>query len=123
MDARARDQDPTPPVLALDAVFARLAAELADMGRCADGLQAVIGGLVAEAATPPSGATRARLQAADALSQRLERVTRIVALLQAGAAAGWTVDAAQAPGLGALLARLAPGAAQTVRDEGDCELF
>lgn len=123
MDARARDPDPTPPVLSVDTVLARLAAELADLGECADGLQAVIGGLVAAAAIPPSGAVRARLQAADALSQRLERAARIAALLQAGAPAGWTVDATQAPGLGSLLARLTPPAPDATHDEGDCELF
>jgi hypothetical protein len=123
MDAPARPSERFDTALPLSEVLARVRGELADLTRCADDLQATISAIVdSRAASLPPGA-QMQLQAADALSQRLERLARLAALLEAEAAQGWVL----APGptasddLHAILARLAAGVAAD--HDGDCEIF
>jgi hypothetical protein len=98
---------------------AGLHAELVDLGRCADGLQAAIGAIVDAAATPLAADDQVRLQAADALTQRLDRLAALAAALEAQIPADWALDPATARAAAFALSRWR----DAPETDGDCELF
>jgi len=123
-----RSSDPDTPVaepVALAGLLARVHGELLDLGRCADDLQAVIGAIVAGLPARLDASALVQLQAADALSQRLDRLAQLADILGARVPTAWTVDPRADADLAHALSRLAGGApAQPVTEaEGQCEFF
>jgi len=118
--------EPNGEPLALAGILARVHGELLDLGRCADDLQAVIGAIVADQPGRLEIDAQVRLQAADALSQRIERLAELAAALGAQAPAAWTIDPEADGHLVRALSRLGAGrgsAEYAAREEGECELF
>lgn len=118
--------EPCDRTLALRAILAGVRAELIDLGACADDLQATIGAIVANAPAALGSGEKVRLQAADALSQRLERLARLADALQASVPDDWTLDPVSGVEVTHAVSRLV-SAHPIIRDaaleEGDCELF
>ena len=113
------------PGLALREVVAILRVELVELGRCADGLQTAIGTIVERAAARLSHDDLIRLQAADVLSQRLDRLAGLAGALEAQIPPGWTLDPASARDAASALVRLGGKTAigAPAHDDGDFELF
>jgi ABC-type transporter Mla subunit MlaD len=109
------------------AALARVRTELIDLGRAADDLQVTIGALADALAGPLSAEAQMRLQAADDLSQRLERLVQVVVALERGAGDGWVMESDDSPGLFQALQRLPQPTAAPVQsrleEAGECELF
>jgi len=114
--------DRAPP---LQEILARVRAELVDLVGCADGLQATIGEIVTSAPSSFGLDAQIRLQSADALSQRLDRLARLADALEMGVAPDWRLDPAAAGEVLSALKRLGGGAPvdRVPQDEGECELF
>ena len=125
--ADPRQADPAlEDALNLGAILGRIRGELVELGRCADGLQATISAIVAGSATPLDLDAQVDLQAADALSQRLERLAHLAAALEAGVRDGRTDPASDASITHALSRLTGAGGlsgAPAYADDGDCELF
>ena len=114
--------------LALRTVLAGVRSELVDLGRSADDLQATIGEIAANLPSPLDAAAQIRLQAADALSQRLDRLAQLAGALEEeiGEACVLNSDPRTVGGIAWVLARLHMGGPPLSRapdDEGDCEMF
>jgi len=126
MDGRTDLAEPAVEPVALAALLARVHAELVDLGRSADDLQALIGALAAARPESLDAEARMRLQAADALSQRLDRLARLAEVLGARAPDAWTLDTRGDGDFTTALARLGAGAGSAAEDpaeQGECELF
>lgn len=115
--------------VALGAVLARIRGELVDLARCADDLQATIGAIVTNSPSPIGLSAQIQLQAADALSQRLERLALLTGALETEIPEGWTLkpDLKSAGKMADILARLVDpdgrSACRALKDEGECEMF
>jgi hypothetical protein len=113
--------------LALDEILARVRHELVDLRDCADELQAVIGSMVIRSSVTLELSARIKLQAADALSQRLAGLAQLVRALEAEIPAGVNLSHGREPSLNLAraLVRLGGGAARhvTPAEQGDCEFF
>jgi hypothetical protein len=114
--------------LAMVDVIGPIRRELVDLSRCADDLQDTISSIVARAG-PLDLDTPTRLQAADALSQRLDRLARLVGALEAEIPERWTLDGAANSGIGLhqAITRLRDDAGarigQASEGGGECEFF
>ena len=114
--------------LALRTVLAGVRSELVDLGRSADDLQATIGEIAVNLPSPLDAAAQIRLQAADALSQRLDRLAKLAGALEAEICSECVVtsDPRTVDGIAWVLARLqnaGPPPNRAPEDEGDCEMF
>jgi hypothetical protein len=111
----------------LDTALARIRVELIDLGRSADELQVVIGALVESGPSSLARDTQIQLQAADALSQRLQRLAVLAGVLEAEVPKDWTFSPSAVGELANMLSRLIdPNGALATRspqDEGECEIF
>ena len=129
MSGRAGSGEQVYGPLALKAVVARVRGELVDLGRCADRLQVTISKIVADSPSALGVDAQVQLQAADALSQRLDRLAQLAGLLEAKIPKGWTLDAdpesdgAVAHALSHLTDANGPSVNRAHQDEGDCEIF
>ena len=129
MSVRAGSGEQVHGPLALKAVVARVCGELVDLGRSADRLQVTISLIVADSPSALGVDALVQLQAADALSQRLDRLAQLAGLLEAKIPRGWTFDAdaesdgAVAHALSHLTDADGPSIDRAPRDEGDCEIF
>lgn len=125
--ATAYADEPFDHALTLATVLARVREELADLGCSAEGLQNTISEIVAESTNvlPPTSVMQ--LQAADALSQRLDRVAQLVRALEASIPGSWALDVRSDGELVRALLRLVGSDRQAERrileEEGDCEIF
>jgi hypothetical protein len=114
---------------ALSELLAGAAGELVDLSRCADELQATIGAIVSDLPRPLDPSAQMRLQAADALSQRLARLAKLVAALGAEVPGDWVLDLHLETRRDYLraIAQLADARGKALRrtpDDGDeCEFF
>jgi len=114
---------------ALSAILARLGRELDDLARCADDLQNTISGIVAGSRTALSLEAQVGLQAADLLTQRLDRLARLMGSLEAEVPQAGGLDGLLRPSdsLRRDLERLGNDGGATPQsspeDAGDCELF
>lgn len=114
--------------LALRTVLAGVRSELLDLGRSADDLQATIGEIAASSPSPLDATAQIRLQAADALSQRLDRLAQLAGALEEEICGECVVksDPRTVGGIAWVLARLhqaGPPLSRAPEDEGDCEMF
>lgn len=119
--------------LELRVILGRIHGELIDLGRCADGLQITIGAIVLNSPSRLGLGAQVELQAADALSQRLDRLARLADTLEARIPQGWTLDPTPDDAVTHALSGLAGAgrasdrhtqqAGRTPQEEGDCELF
>ena len=113
--------------LSLDDVLARVRSELVELGDCADDLQAAIGAMVIRSSTALDLSAKIKLQAADALSQRLVRLAQLVRALEAEVPKGVSLSRGRKPSqdLARALGRLGDGAARhaTPAEQGDCDFF
>jgi hypothetical protein len=127
MTGRAPIAEPCDAPWLLDAALARIRGELVDLGRSADELQVVIGAIVASGSSSLAQDTQIQLQAADALSQRLQRLAVLTHALEAEVPKDWAFSPKAAGELAHMLAHLTdpdrPAASRPLRDEGDCEMF
>jgi hypothetical protein len=110
--------------LALGAILGRIRGELVALGRCADDLQTTIGAIVDGSPGPLTTEAQIELQAADALSQRLERLAKLTEALEAEVCGSWELRPSPeaAERLSRALARLADSH-RAADDQGDCDLF
>ncbi len=120
LNAEPADRHPS-----LREVVARVCSELVDLSRSAEVLQATISTIVARSPAPLEADAQIRLQAADALSQRLDQLARLMAALEPGIAEDRTLGGDQNPGidLRQAIARLSAGALVVRESEGECEFF
>lgn len=123
MHAQAHDHDPAAHALALREVVAVIRAELIDLGGCADDLQAAIGAIVGRVGASLAIDEQVKLQAVDALTQRLGRLAALAGALEAQIPADWVLDPASARAAASALVRVGDPAPRGPQDEGDCELF
>ena len=68
--------------IALRDILARLGAELADLGLCADDVQDLISVLAEQSSHTIGANARMQLQGVDSLAQRLARLAALVSLLE-----------------------------------------
>lgn len=113
--------------LALTTILARARKELVDLGGSADGLQDTISAVVAGSAAALAPNMLMQLQAADALSQRLDGLAQLVRALEASIPHTWALDMRSDGELVRALLRRVGRDRQVVRgvleEEGDCEIF
>jgi hypothetical protein len=127
MAGRAPLAEPAGAPWLLDAAIARIRGELVDLGRSADELQVVIGAIVASRSSSLARDTQIQLQAADALSQRLQRLAMLTQALEAEVPKDWAFSPKAAGELAHMLSHLidpdGAAASRPLQDEGDCEMF
>jgi hypothetical protein len=129
MAGRMRHREGTLRPFALSEILASACDELLELSRSADELQATIGAIVGALPRPLEPSAQIRLQAADALSQRLTRLAELVAALRAEVSDDWVLDPdpAATSELLRAIARLAEARGKASRqtpDDGDeCEFF
>lgn len=115
--------------LSLGMILGRIRGELLDLGLCADRLQETISAVVARSATRLDASAQMELQAADALSQRIERLADLAGVLQAGVhgAPALDPDPKSSADIAHALSRLTGAGAlsghSTLAEEDDCEMF
>jgi hypothetical protein len=127
MDAAPAFEEPCGHTLTLVTVLARVRAELTDLGRCADGLQDTISAIVPLSTGGLTPSMLMRLQTADALSQRLDRLAQLARALEASIPDLWALDMRSDGELvRALLRLVGPDghvAGRITEEDGDCEIF
>jgi hypothetical protein len=116
------DRDP-----ALGEILARIRTELVELGCCAQDLQATISAIVIRSPSPLELGSQIRLQAADALSQRLDRLAQLVGVLETQVPQDSSLDGTPKTGcdLSHALSRIGGGASigRAPEDEGECDFF
>jgi hypothetical protein len=122
MDGETPGLEQVDHTVSLTAVLARVRGELIDLGRCADDLQATISAITAASPSAVGLDAQIRLQAADALAQRLDRLARLAEILETTVPPAWTLDPMSDDDLGRELSRLAD-AERAPPGDGDCEMF
>ena len=113
--------------LELRVVLGHIRCELVELGRCADGLQTTVSAIVTHSSSILGLSAQVELQAADALSQRLERLAQLSEILEATVPREWTLnqarDHAVVQAFSYMVKAGAPSARRTIEEVGDCELF
>lgn len=127
MDAEINCGERSEETLELRVVLGHIRCELVELGRSADSLQTLISAIVTDSPTTLSPSAQVELQAADALSQRLERLARLSELLEAVVPGDWTLRSTRSHGVIRAFSFItnpaAPLARRTPEEVGDCELF
>lgn len=112
---------------ALGEILARVRGELVDLSHCAEDLQVTIGAIADGGSSELGPGTQIRLQAADALTQRLERLAQLVLCLEAEILPTWRLEHGVTPGdeLYRAIERLCRSGdpANHPGREGECEFF